>query len=124
GHAIGLRHTNWQGLETAAPFGANQIPGTPQTDANSVMNSGTGLREWAGFSTYDKLAGFWLYPRPDANVQISYPNNQPYFAWNALPDSPSYQIVIEEVGYWIDSQREYWDIFSSYRTPWSSATTA
>ena len=65
GHTIGLRHTNWQQRgENANPFGANQIPGTPTSDPNSVMNGGTALTPWNGFSNFDVIAIEYLYPTP------------------------------------------------------------
>jgi hypothetical protein len=65
GHCVGFRHTNWasQG-EPSSPYGANQIPGTPASDNSSVMNGGTALNSWAGFSTYDIIGAQNLYPRP------------------------------------------------------------
>jgi len=65
GHCIGFRHTNWASRgESASPEGANLIPGTPTADNNSVMNGGTALFSWAGFSTYDVVGAQTLYPRP------------------------------------------------------------
>jgi len=52
GHNIGLLHTN---LTDGAI-----IPGTPQTDANSVMNSF--VLPWNGFTYYDQVAVRVLYP--------------------------------------------------------------
>lgn len=64
GHCLGFRHTNWVSRgESSSPDGANQIPGTPATDGNSVMNGGTALNSWAGFSTYDVIGAQNLYPR-------------------------------------------------------------
>ena len=62
GHTIGFRHTNWQGRENQYPNGANLIPGTPETDAASVMNGATGGTSWSGFSTDDRTAARTLYP--------------------------------------------------------------
>jgi hypothetical protein len=61
GHCIGLRHTNWavRGESTA-----NQIPNTPATDGNSVMNGGTANLSWNGFSPFDITAVRVLYPEP------------------------------------------------------------
>jgi Dual-action HEIGH metallo-peptidase/Bacterial tandem repeat domain 1 len=65
GHCIGLRHTNWVARgETVGSFGANQIPNTPTTDGNSVMNGGTAQFSWAGFSGADITAVQVLYPEP------------------------------------------------------------
>lgn len=64
GHCIGLRHTNWQGSENQEPNGAILVPGTPSTDAASVMNRGGAptVPNWNGFSYYDTLAAQTLYP--------------------------------------------------------------
>jgi hypothetical protein len=66
GHAIGFRHTDWQGNEPqyGQPFmdpdgttryvaGANAIATT--TDGASIMNRGLGA-SWGGFSHFDSLA--------------------------------------------------------------------
>lgn len=63
GHCIGFRHTNWAARgEPSSPDGAVLIAGTPTSDANSVMNGGTALYTWAGFSTADRTAAQTLYP--------------------------------------------------------------
>jgi len=63
GHTVGFRHTNWQSQgEPQSPPGANLVPGTPQTDAASVMNGGTATSSWSGFSTYDTVATRTRYP--------------------------------------------------------------
>lgn len=67
GHTIGILHTDGQQLGGRTPA---QIPGTPDSDFNSVMNSGTGLSNlyaWSvaypnGFSAGDKNATAFLYP--------------------------------------------------------------
>jgi hypothetical protein len=58
GHCIGFRHTNWvsRGEENAVT-----VPGTPGDDPNSVMNGGTALYSWNGFSNYDISAAIALY---------------------------------------------------------------
>jgi predicted Zn-dependent protease len=53
GHTIGFTHTD-------GTYG-NLIPGTPETDANSIMNSF--VLPWNGFTSYDVLAVNTLYPR-------------------------------------------------------------
>ena len=53
GHTIGFHHTN----QTSGIY----IPGTPQTDANSVMNSF--VLPWNGFTAGDVLATQILYPQ-------------------------------------------------------------
>ena len=63
GHTVAFRHTNWQGLgEPVGPYGANQVPGTPATDAASVMNGGNPTASWVGFSSYDTVAARVRYP--------------------------------------------------------------
>lgn len=74
GHCLGLRHTNWQGRgESVQPDGANYIPGTPITDATSVMNGGTADFSWNGFSGGDVQAVQTLYSQNNliANGMIS-----------------------------------------------------
>lgn len=53
GHTIGFHHTN----QTSG----THIPGTPTTDANSVMNSF--VLNWNGFTNGDVLATQILYPQ-------------------------------------------------------------
>lgn len=53
GHTIGFTHTD-------GTYG-NLIPGTPDTDPNSVMNSF--VLPWNGFTPYDVTAVNTLYPR-------------------------------------------------------------
>jgi len=90
GHCIGFRHTNWDIRgESALPTGANLIPGTPDQDPNSVMNGGTALDSWIGFSTYDVIATEYLYPIPviPFSVDISGPifgDNSGYYTWSAI----------------------------------------
>lgn len=66
GHCLGFRHTNWASDgEPSQPVGAYQISGTPTTDSQSIMNSGSafsGVPNWSGFSTYDVIAAQTLYP--------------------------------------------------------------
>jgi hypothetical protein len=62
GHCIGFRHTNWTQFSPDNTIPANHLPGTPCLDANSVMNSGTALNSWAGFSDYDVVGCQVLYP--------------------------------------------------------------
>ena len=72
GHCIGFRHTNWDvSGEGSAGVGANLIPGTPDQDPNSVMNGGTALFSWNGFSTFDVIA-----------LRFLYPTNSPFSGWN------------------------------------------
>jgi hypothetical protein len=53
GHSIGFTHTD-------GSYG-NLIPGTPEVDANSVMNSF--ILPWQSFTNFDILAVRTLYPR-------------------------------------------------------------
>lgn len=77
GHTIGFRHTNWQGNECGDcnGLGANQISGTPQTDAASVMNGASGGTYWSGFSNNDQIAAGVLYPAPAAPTVTSVSTN-------------------------------------------------
>ncbi|RDC56413.1 hypothetical protein DU508_12500 [Pedobacter chinensis] len=62
GHCLGFRHTDNPGNDS---FGTIQIPGTPTSDPNSVMNSGSYnsvVPNWSSFSTYDVIAAQTLYP--------------------------------------------------------------
>lgn len=73
GHTVGLRHTDWQSRgEDQSPehtrVGASLIPGTPETDAASVMNgSPPPSGGWEGFSYYDLIAIERLYPPPNVS---------------------------------------------------------
>ncbi|GEM_PF-626818 len=60
GHCIGLRHSNWQSMGESQT-GASLISGTPSSDPQSVMNGGTALNAWNGFSAYDEIAVQQLY---------------------------------------------------------------
>lgn len=67
GHCVGLRHTNWYNPNPKYSESTGiGIAGTPNTgtnpDPNSVMNGGTALNSWNGFSYYDKIAIKNLYP--------------------------------------------------------------
>lgn len=53
GHNISIMHTN--------QTGGMQIPGTPVTDANSLMNAGQCNSGATVLSNYDKIAAQWLY---------------------------------------------------------------
>jgi hypothetical protein len=95
GHCIGLRHTNWEneGLydQYGNLIGANYIPNTPNQDPNSVMNSGTALYSWNGFSTYDVTAVNFLYPQLSCNVRLVGPA-EGKCAYNAGGDIVNYNI--------------------------------
>ncbi|KAA2244468.1 hypothetical protein F0L74_00355 [Chitinophaga agrisoli] len=64
GHTLGFTHTNEPGT---------QIPGTPASDPASVMNGGTALNQWAGFSFWDITAAQALYPLEYKNVMVNKP---------------------------------------------------
>lgn len=63
GHCVGLRHTNWRGLDESTGI---TIPGTPNDsnnpDPSSIMNGGTALTSWTWFSINDEKAIKTLYP--------------------------------------------------------------
>ena len=68
GHTLGLRHTDWRDrascpnpqAESVLPYGAEHIPGSPEVDADSVMNAcAPALTD---FSVHDKAAIRTLYP--------------------------------------------------------------
>jgi hypothetical protein len=70
GHCFGLRHSNWQSRgESESPNGAQLISNTSSSDPNSVMNGGTALNSWVGFSSGDIIALQKLYPK----VNYAYP---------------------------------------------------
>lgn len=85
GHCVGFRHTNWSGLGEGPATG---ITGTPNTglnpDPNSIMNGGTALNAWAGFSIHDRTAYSSTYP--SMQVTIAGPtkgNNSGTYTWRA-----------------------------------------
>jgi hypothetical protein len=53
GHSVGFTHTN-------GTYG-NLIPGTPELDPSSIMNST--VLSWTSFTTYDVLAAKTVYPK-------------------------------------------------------------
>lgn len=60
GHCIGLRHTNWASLGESP---AANIPGTPASDPNSVMNHNPCGLGWNNWSDADRTAILTLYPK-------------------------------------------------------------
>jgi hypothetical protein len=63
GHTLGFFHSNWQTNDSPNGQQHNLVPGTPSTDANSVMNGGTALFSWNGFSTNDAIAAQTVFPQ-------------------------------------------------------------
>lgn len=85
GHCLGLRHTDWGG-EPADDGRGNQIvyiPGTPESDPNSVMSKYRGNKTWPGFTSGDILAIQTLYPVNIRNmslaITIADPGVGPYY---------------------------------------------
>lgn len=73
GHCLGFRHTNWYNpnpLYCETP--GIGVPGTPNTgynpDPKSIMNGGTALNSWNGFSTNDSYAASAMYPKFSAGI--------------------------------------------------------
>ncbi len=98
GHTIGFRHTNYtQQGESAGVEGAVHIFGTPTSgnDPGSVMNGGTALNAWAGFSAADLTAVRSIYPLA-APVITSVTNSggHPLITWNAAPGATSYTVQL------------------------------
>lgn len=63
GHNLGLRHTNCAvNGEGASDVGMVKIPGTPDTDSDSYMNSATCGNSWTGMPKYDAVALKYLFP--------------------------------------------------------------
>lgn len=63
GHNLGLRHTDCVVKEESANnVGMVKIPGTPDTDSDSYMNSRTCGHSWNGMSKYDAVALNYLFP--------------------------------------------------------------
>lgn len=64
GHNLGLRHTDCKkNGEGESIYGMNLVPGTPESDEYSYMNSSTCGKEWTGMSRLDAvtLATLWPY---------------------------------------------------------------
>lgn len=127
GHTIGFRHTDWQARgETANPEGAILVYGTPQTDANSVMNGATGGNLWSAFSTYDRLAVQYLYPSPAfivATTTYSGPTTVVTFPNPPLPDGPTaYRVRLTVYGWQVSEGNQYGFGYEDFASAWSSAT--
>ncbi|WP_342329271.1 M57 family metalloprotease [Pedobacter sp. FW305-3-2-15-E-R2A2] len=94
GHCLGFRHTNWSSDgESQLPYGSVLIPGTPSSDASSIMNSASafsGVPNWSSFSTFDIVAAKTLYPYTtydkwinDVGYFVIYNNDiPPVIQWN------------------------------------------
>jgi hypothetical protein len=108
GHCIGFRHTNWvtRGEEinpNGINLGANNIPYT-SNDSASVMNGGTALNSYSGFSTGDNYSARYLYPDHNTDLVILTPyDNSTYmtggpafnFYWKSkLIDEPNVKVEI------------------------------
>ena len=81
--------------ESAGTEGAIQITGTPTSggDNASVMNGGTALNTWAGFSSYDLTATRALYPLPAPSLTVSNVGGVPQVSWSALVGATSYDVL-------------------------------
>lgn len=93
GHNLGLAHTN--------SSDGTLIPGTPNSDAGSVMNSGAAFPgcppaapAWSAFSNGDLLAARTLYPLPVPSLTVSYVSGQPVLTW---PSVAGATYVVERV---------------------------
>jgi hypothetical protein len=76
GHTIGLHHTDWTTDPNLASYsGSTQpvnIPGTPTSDANSIMNWGGCGSTDTDLSYWDKIAVRKLYPGLSVNITGPY----------------------------------------------------
>lgn len=95
GHTLGLRHSNYVQLNESDPAGAVHVPSTPTSgnDPGSVMNGGTPLNNWAGFSAADLTAVRTLYPLPKASPSVVNWGGYPLISWGALQGASSYSLV-------------------------------
>lgn len=114
GHCLGFAHSNWQTLGEQN-LGYTQVPGTPATDANSVMNGMTGNVAFTALSSNDILAMRTLYPYQQYDQWITAPVGKynlytPYYAvlepwspititWNtSLVSTPTVKIELLQYG--------------------------
>ena len=100
GHTIGFRHSNYAQLgESAGTEGANHVYGTPTSGnaSGSVMNGGTALNSWAGFTTSDVNATKWRYSLPAPTVSASNPTGTVWLSWPAVIGALYYQVRRYEV---------------------------
>lgn len=97
GHTIGLHHTD----NTSAPL----IPGTPSSDAGSVMNSGAvypgcppNAPQWSGLSFYDQAALWHMYPLPQVTgLNASNVGGNVYLGWNPVAGASHYEYQKYEI---------------------------
>jgi hypothetical protein len=100
GHTLGFRHTNWAARNeqldpTHSQIGAVHIWGTPGTggDPGSVMNGGTALNAWAGFSANDRIATARLYPLPTVTgANATDFGGQVRLTWSPVVGATSYSV--------------------------------
>jgi hypothetical protein len=109
GHTLGFRHSNYTQLgESAGTIGAIHIPGTP-TSGNapgSVMNGGTALNNWAGFSSHDQQSARTLYPLPFPGAPaVTQVGAYPYLTWQPVVGALSYDIILVQVDQEMDYER-------------------
>jgi hypothetical protein len=120
GHALGFRHTNWQGYqcgfqyytESQTDHGAHQVYGTPGTDNPSVMNGCNAGNYWAGFSHYDSVAALYAYGAvtlTESN-QGGHPLVTYSYAQNGIV-SASFHLQKETWGY---DENWNWVLFNSF----------
>ena len=97
GHTLGFRHSNWQSIgESAGAEGAVYITGTPSgNDGASVMNGGTALTAWAGFSTGDRAAVSAVYPLPAPVATVSNSGGTPLLSWVTPAGAQSYDVTFD-----------------------------
>lgn len=84
GHCLGFRHSDMlyssnSSQEINAPEGYNLVPGTPDFDTYSVMNSAehfSTVPNWSGFSFYDEVAARNTYPFRPYDKWITYPDGK------------------------------------------------
>ncbi|QIL38588.1 hypothetical protein G7074_04405 [Pedobacter sp. HDW13] len=72
GHCLGFRHTNWYGMGESNTLGVGSSPNSGvNPDASSVMNGGTALNSWNGFSFWDIYAISYLYALPKVSIMVN-----------------------------------------------------
>lgn len=119
GHTLGFRHSNYaQNGESAATEGAVHVPNTPTSgnDGGSVMNGGTALNGWAGFSSADLAAARTLYPVP--TVWVTSGSNAEVH-WLPLAGA-TYSVQLVR---WAEVRNQYHQVISSTSQIISVGTT-